>query len=148
MQLPHFTRKRQRETCLAAKHAEAGHIKCVSGNHNGFIHMWAGTAETMDDARSESCFCTTAVSLTLHGTITGRLYSPTENTMLATDLNRIKSMTKPFSDDIRQTHVQLQAFYYDFIPKLLRFYVSVLAIVRTLSYARGSVHIVYCTRDT
>lgn len=82
--------------------------------------MWPGTAETVDDAHSKSCFFTTAVSLTLHVVITRRLYPPAEDKMIATDLNRVKSRTNHFSDDIQQTRVRPQAPYHDPILRLRR----------------------------
>jgi len=99
-------------SCLAAIHAEAGHIKFVSGGHDGFIHIWAANIQALDDARSDKvAFHGSSVSALAYGHHNATLLSSAQKTILATDLNRMIDVTNRFSNEIQQIHVHPQAPY-------------------------------------
>lgn len=99
-------------SCLAAIHAEAGHIKFVSGGHDGFIHIWAANIQALDDARSDKvAFHGSSVSALAYGRHNATLLSSAQKTILATDLNQMADVTNRFSNEIQQIHVHPQAPY-------------------------------------
>ncbi|KAL4076016.1 hypothetical protein V8B97DRAFT_1913685 [Scleroderma yunnanense] len=99
-------------SCLAAMHAEAGHIKFVSGGHDGFIHIWTANIQALDGARSEKvAFHGCNISALAYGHHNATLLSSAQKTMVVTDLNRMTHVTNRFSNEIQQIHVHPQAPY-------------------------------------
>jgi len=99
-------------SCLAAIHAKDGHIKFLSGGYDGTIHKWTAGIETLNEPRSSK--------VVSHGTrIMALAYRDRDRSVMAstqkrlhiTDLNRCKTMTHPFSNDIQQIHIHPQAAY-------------------------------------
>lgn len=97
---------------LAAIHAEDGHIKFLSGGYDGTIHQWTAGIEKLNEPRSKQ--------VTSHGAqIMALAYRDRDRSVMAsaqsrlhmTDLNRCKTMTYPFSNDIQQIHIHPQAAY-------------------------------------
>ncbi|KAF8845685.1 hypothetical protein BDN67DRAFT_1006953 [Paxillus ammoniavirescens] len=99
-------------SCLAAMHAEADRIKFFSGGHDGTVHRWTANATELNDPRSEKVVshgsCISALAYRRHNT---SLLSSAQRTLHITDLNRCKTESYPFSDEIQQIHVHPQAAY-------------------------------------
>ncbi|KAF8138183.1 hypothetical protein EV363DRAFT_1393650 [Boletus edulis] len=107
----HDTQKRG-VSRLAAIHANEGHIKFLSGGYDGTIHEWTAGIEKLNEPRSRK--------VVSHGAcIMALAYSDRDRSVMAsaqrrlhiTDLNRSKTMTHPFSNDIQQIHIHPQAAY-------------------------------------
>jgi len=97
---------------LAAIHAEDGHIKFLSGGYDGTIHEWTAGIANLNEPHSRK--------VVSHGTcIMALAYRDRDRSVMAsaqkrlhiTDLNRCKTMTHPFSNDIQQIHMHPQAAY-------------------------------------
>lgn len=97
---------------LAAIHAAGGHIKFLSGGYDGTIHEWTADVDKLNEARSRN--------VVSHGTcIMALAYRDRDRSVVAsaqtrlhiTDLNRSKTTTHPFSNQIRQIHIHPQAAY-------------------------------------
>ncbi|KAI9574957.1 hypothetical protein HD554DRAFT_2010711 [Boletus coccyginus] len=115
---PHSSGPRYQDTekrgvsCLAAIHAKDGHIKFLSGGYDGTIHKWTAGIENLNEPRSSK--------VVSHGTrIMAMAYRDRDRSVMAstqkrlhiTDLNRCKTITHPFSNDIQQIHIHPQAAY-------------------------------------
>ncbi|KAF8559006.1 hypothetical protein OG21DRAFT_1454107 [Imleria badia] len=97
---------------LATIHAEDGHIKFLSGGYDGTIHEWTAAIEKLNEPRSRKVVSHGACIMALAYRDRDRsVMASAHKTLHITDLNRCKTMTHPFSNDIQQIHIHPQAAY-------------------------------------
>lgn len=97
---------------LAAIHAEGGHIKFLSGGYDGTIHEWTADVETLNEPHSRKVVSYGACVMALAYRNRDRsVVASFQKKMSITDLNRCKTITHPFSNEIQQIHIHPQAAY-------------------------------------
>lgn len=95
---------------LAAIHAEGGHIKFLSGGYDGTIHEWTADVETLNEPHSRKVVSHGACVMALAYRDRDRsVVASMQRRLHITDLNRCKTMTHPFSNEIQQIHIHPQA---------------------------------------
>ncbi|KAH7887911.1 hypothetical protein F5I97DRAFT_1805252, partial [Phlebopus sp. FC_14] len=154
---PHSSGPRYKDTprrgvnCLAAMHAEAGHIKFFSGGHDGAIHRWTVSPDALHDPHTEK--------VTSHGNSLSALayrhqhaslLSSTQKTLFVTDLHRGETVSN-HSNDIQHIHVHPQAPYVTLLevrepPACLSFGHRTSEAKFSPSHNKGSVHLVHFAR--
>ncbi|KAG9317205.1 hypothetical protein JVU11DRAFT_1398 [Chiua virens] len=125
---PHSSSRRSRDqdaqkrgvSCLAAIHAEDGHIKFLSGGYDGTIHEWTVGLEMLNEPRS--------TEVASHGThIDALAYRGRDRSVATsagkrlhiTDLSRRTTKEYQFSNDIQQIHMHPQEQLLTLFERLL-----------------------------